>query len=88
MRRMLLVVLAAASVTLSAGAAFAEQVVVCAPNCGVTSSTEAKQMHRDYGQAKAAAVRQNGQHGANNNNSGSGNTGGGGDDGGTIMIVF
>jgi opacity protein-like surface antigen len=51
MRRMLLVALAAASVSLSAGAAFAD--VVCSPVCGLVTSAEAKNLKENQGKTNA-----------------------------------
>lgn len=88
MRRMLLVVLAAASITLSAGAVLAEQVVVCSPGCGPVNSTEAQNMKQNQG--KTTAGSHISSQGASHNKAGvsQGTNGGGGDSGGTIMIMF
>lgn len=69
--------LAVAAVSLSAGAAYAQQIVVCSPGCGVTTSQEANA----NGKQRSAAAGENGNHYGNQNNnanSGGGNTGGGG----------
>ncbi len=51
MKRMLLVALAAASVTLSAGAAMAD--VVCAPGCGLATPAEAQNLKQNAGKTNA-----------------------------------
>jgi len=53
MRRMLLVALAAASVSLSAGAAFAD--VVCSPVCGLVTPAEAKNLKENQGKTNAGS---------------------------------
>ena len=89
MRRMLLVVLAAASITLSAGAVLAEQVVVCSPGCGPVNSTEAQNMKQNQGKTTAGShiSSQRTSHNKAGISQGT-NGGGGGDSGGTIMIMF
>lgn len=68
MKRMLLVVLAAASVTLSAGAAFAD--VVCSPVCGLVTAAEAQ--NQKVNQGKTTAGTHISSQGAARNNAGVG----------------
>ncbi|MBH0195996.1 MAG: hypothetical protein HP494_10480 [Nitrospira sp.] len=66
MRRMLLVALAAASVSLSAGAAFAD--VVCSPVCGLVTPAEAKNLKENQGKTTAASHMN--KQGLDHNNAG------------------
>lgn len=68
MRRMLLVALAAASVSLSAGAALAQQAVVCQPICGLVHASEAGKQNSLKGKTTAASHMN--QQGLNHNNAG------------------